>query len=231
MCDPLQFEESIIGFHAFDIDLVRTILRSIEIEIMSSLIVMDLIRISTSIVHRMRDVDSFFFRELKVDLTELWSLVPDTRTIGVRDEVCMIDLVILVSVLLIIILWKRWDISESDELRSLQFSDNRKLSLSLEYGFESTFCNDILLSIILHERIVDIIAHGECHIGRDRPWGGSPGENRYRRSFFLNRSSSQEHIYHELIDFIDVIIDCDEFVFGEPFPFTEFFWFIIFYAI
>ena len=144
---------------------------------MCSLIVVNLSRISTSIVHRMRDMDAFFFRELEVDLTELWSLVSDTRTVGIRDEVCMVDLVILVSVLLIIILWKWWHISESDELRPLQFSDNRIFSLSLEYRFESIFCNDILLSTILHERIVDIIAHCECHIGRDRPWSCRPGED------------------------------------------------------
>ncbi len=83
---------------------------------MCSLIVVNLIRIPTSVIHRMRDVDPFFFRELEVDLTELWSLVSDTRTVGIRDEVCMVDLVILISVLLIIILWKWWHISESDEL-------------------------------------------------------------------------------------------------------------------
>jgi hypothetical protein len=127
---------------------------------------------------------------LEVDLTELWSLVSDTCTIGVRDEVCMIDLVILVSVFLIIIFWKWWHISESDELRTLQFSDNRELSLPLEYGFESIFCNDILLSTIFHEHIVDIVAHGECHIGRDRPRRRRPGKDRYWWSFCLDRSPS-----------------------------------------
>lgn len=122
-------------------------------------------------------MDSFFFRELEVDLTELWSLVSDTRTVSVGNEICVIDLVILVPVFLIIILWKWWHISESDELRSLEFSDHGELSLSLEYGFESVFSNDILLPTILYENIVDIVPHSKCHIGRDRPWRGCPGED------------------------------------------------------
>ena len=98
-------------------------------------------RIPTSIIHRMRDVDSLLFRQLEVDLTELWSLMSDTRTIRVCDEVCVIDLVILVSIFLIIILWKWWHISESDELRSLEFSYYRVFSFPLKYGFESVFGN------------------------------------------------------------------------------------------
>ena len=161
MRDTLKFEESIIRLHTFDIDLVRSIFWILQIEIVSSFKIENLSRISTSIVHRMRDVNAFFFRQLEVDLTELWSLMSDTCTVCIRDEVCMVDLVILVSVFLIIILWKWWYISESNELRTLEFSDHGELSLSLEYGFESIFGNYILLSTILYEHIVDIVPHCE----------------------------------------------------------------------
>jgi len=57
----------------------------------------------------------------------------DTCTICISDEVCMVDLMILVSKLLMIILWKWWYISESDEFRTLEFTDNSVFSLSLEY--------------------------------------------------------------------------------------------------
>lgn len=209
MRDSLEFEECIIGLHTLDIDLVGTIFWVFEIEVVSSLIVVDLIRISTSIIHRMRDVDSFFFRELEVDLTELRSLVSYTCTVRIRDEVCMIDLMVLVSVLLIIILWKWWHISESDELRSLQFSYNRELSLSLEYDFESVLGNDILLSTILHERIVDIIAHGECHVGRNRPWSGCPGEHTRPTRELVIRFEGELHRDRRIVDLLIGVIHRD----------------------
>ena len=179
MRDTLQLEECIVCFHTFDIDLIPTVLRILQIEIVSSFKIENLGRIPTSIIHRMRYVDSLLFCQLEVDLTELWSLVSDTSTIGVGDEVCMVYLMILVSVFLIIILWKWWHISESDEVRSLEFSDHCELSLPLEYCFEPVFGYDILLSTILYENIVDIVPHSKCHIGRDRPRSSRPCEDRY----------------------------------------------------
>lgn len=101
----------------------------------------------------------------------------DTCTVSISDEVCMVDLVILVSVLLIIILRKWWDISESDELRSFEFTDNRILPFSLEYCFCTILRDDELLATILDEDIVDITSDCECHIGRDCPWSCCPGED------------------------------------------------------
>ena len=75
---------------------------------MSSFKIKNLSRISTCFIHRIRDMDAFFFRELEVNLTELWSLVSDTRTICIGDEVSMVYLMIFVTVFLIIILRKWW---------------------------------------------------------------------------------------------------------------------------
>ncbi len=149
MRDPLELEECIICLHSLDIDPIGSFLRILEIEIVSSLIIIDLSRIPPCIIHCMGDMDSFFFPELEVDLTELWCLMSDTCTVGVSDEVRMVDFVILVSIFPVIVLWKWWNISESDELRSLEFSHDRIFSFSLEYSFESILCDDKLLSELL----------------------------------------------------------------------------------
>lgn len=84
-------------------------------------------------VHRFGDKYPLFFCELEVDITELWSFMSDPRTIGIGDKVCMVDFVIFLTIFLIIILWKWWCISESDEFRSLEFSLDYVLPFSLKY--------------------------------------------------------------------------------------------------
>ncbi len=149
----------------------------VEVEIVHTLIVEYLTRIPTCFIHSFRDEYPFSLRELEIDITELWCLMPDTRTISIRDEVCMVDLMILLPVFLIVILWKWWNISESDEIRSFEFSDDRIFSLSLEYYLETILRDDELLIIICYEYIIDIISDRECHIRRDRPRSRRPGEN------------------------------------------------------
>ena len=53
MRDSLQLEECIVCFHTFDIDLIPTVLRILQIEIVSSFKIENLSRIPTSIIHGM----------------------------------------------------------------------------------------------------------------------------------------------------------------------------------
>ena len=69
----------------------------------------------------------------------------DTRTIGICDEVCVIDFMIFLSMFLIIVYWKWGDIPESDELRAFEFSDDRVLAFSLEYCLCTILRDDELL--------------------------------------------------------------------------------------
>lgn len=133
MRDPFELEERIICLHTLDIDLIGSLLRIFEIKIVCPLIVEYLARISSGFIHRLGDIYPFFFRELEVDISELWSLMPNTCTVGIRDEVSMVYLMIFLTIFLVIILWKWWDISESDELRAFEFSLDYILALSFEY--------------------------------------------------------------------------------------------------
>jgi hypothetical protein len=79
---------------------------------------------------------------------------------------------------LVVVLWKRWHITESDKVRSPQFSDHAVLPFSFEYYLYTIFRKDKLFTIILDKYIVDIISHGKCHIGWDSPRSSGPSEDR-----------------------------------------------------
>lgn len=115
MRDPFELEKRIIRLHTLNIDLIGSLLRIFEIEIVYPLIVIYLTRVLPCFIHRFRDEYSLPFRKLEVDITELWRLMSDTRTVSICDEVCMVDLMIFLPMFLVVVLWKWWDISKSDE--------------------------------------------------------------------------------------------------------------------
>ena len=150
MCDPFEFEKCTVCLHAFDIDLISSILRILKVEIVRTFIIKYLSCVFPCFIHRFRDMYPFLLRKLEVDITELWSLMPDTRTVSICDEVCMVYLMVFLSMLLIIILWKWWNISESDELSAFEFTNNGIFSFSLEYCLYTILRDDKLLIIIFH---------------------------------------------------------------------------------
>ena len=95
--DTFELEERIIRLHTFDIDLIRSFFWCFEIEVMRPFVVKYLGRVLPCLIHRFRDKNSFFFRELEVDITELRSLMSDPGTISICDEISMIDLMVLAS--------------------------------------------------------------------------------------------------------------------------------------
>ena len=135
--------------------------------------------------------------------------MPDTRTVSVGDEVRMIDFVIFLSMFLVIVLWKRWHIGKSDEVRSPQFSDHAVVPFSFEYCLYTIFRKDKLFTIILDKYIVDIVSHGKCHVRRDRPWRRRPGKD--LRSFrkFIIWLEFEFHRDRRIIDRLICIVHGD----------------------
>lgn len=144
--DRLILKESTIRFHALDISLIGTVFWLLEVEIVDSLHIVYLRGISTLIIECLCDGDTIFFRETKVHIPELWSDMDDTRTICIGREVSRIDMMRLVSSLPVVVLWKWWDIRESDEFSAFQFSDESIFTLSLKYRFCTIFRDDELLT-------------------------------------------------------------------------------------
>lgn len=136
MRDPFFFKEC-----SLRLETLRNRINTIEIQL--SLIVWNFSRIFPRFIDGGSNINSMFFCELKIHITKFWCLMGNAGTISISDKIGVIDFKYFLSFftghssLVILVITKRWLITQSHEFFTRDCSKNLILTFSFEDSLHS----------------------------------------------------------------------------------------------